>query len=85
MSPERDTTDTTPDGMPLTARTVPTRQIIVAGSVVWALALVATLIIPALHSGDRSWWPWTCVTGLALGLFGYAYVSRGRGNDAGAE
>lgn len=64
---------------------VPTRRIIVLGSVVWALALVVTLLVPGLHSGDRSWWPWTCVGGLALGAIGYVYVSRGRGNAAGAE
>jgi hypothetical protein len=51
---------------------------------VWLVALVVTLVVPSLHSGDRSWWPWTCVTGAALGAFAYWFVGRGRGNAAGA-
>ncbi|WP_270886747.1 DUF2530 domain-containing protein [Pedococcus sp. 5OH_020] len=54
------------------------------GLVAWGLALVLTLALPVLHSGQRSWWPWTCVAGLAIGLLGYAYVRRGRGNAEGA-
>lgn len=64
---------------------VPTRRIIIAGQVGWVIALVVTLVVPSLHSGERSWWPWTCVAALALGVIGYVYVSRGRGNAAGAE
>jgi H+/Cl- antiporter ClcA len=59
---------------------VSTPRIIIAGIVAWVAALLATVLVPALHEADRSWWPWTCVTGIALGLFGYAYVRRGRGN-----
>lgn len=69
----------------LTPLHVPTRRIIVLGLAVWAVALVLSLAVPALHEGDRSWWPWACVSGIALGLIGYAYVSRGRGNAADAE
>lgn len=54
------------------------------GLLAWAVALVVTLAVPALHQGDRSWWPWTCVGGLAVGALGYVYVRRGRGNAAGA-
>jgi Protein of unknown function (DUF2530) len=64
---------------------VSTARVIWWGLVVWAVALVATLAVPALHEGERDWWPWTCVTGLALGLFGLWYVRRGRGNAATAE
>ncbi len=64
---------------------VPTRRIIVVGQIGWVIALVLTLVVPSWHSGDRAWWPWTCVAGLALGGIGYVYVSRGRGNAAGAE
>ncbi|MBP6997679.1 MAG: DUF2530 domain-containing protein [Phycicoccus sp.] len=64
---------------------VPTRRIIIIGQIGWVIALALTLAIPSWHSGDRSWWPWTCVAGLALGGIGYVYVSRGRGNAAGAE
>ena len=50
------------------------------GLAVWLVALVLTLAVPALHQDDRHWWPWTCLAGLALGLFGYSYVRRARGN-----
>ena len=60
-------------------------NVIKVGVALWAIALVVTLVVPSLHEGDRSWWPWTCVAGLALGLFGYLYVRRGRGNAEGAE
>lgn len=63
---------------------VATTRVIAAGSALWAVALVVTLVVPELRTGDRSWWPWSCVTGLALGAFGYVYVRRGRGNAAGA-
>lgn len=64
---------------------VPTRRIIQAGLAAWALALVVTLVVPALHTGERAWWPWACVAGLVLGSMGYAYVARGRGNASDAE
>jgi hypothetical protein len=71
--------------VPLAPARVDTVQIILAGTAVWAVALVLTLVVPALHRGDRDWWPWTCVAGLVLGLLGLAYVLRGRGNAAGAR
>ncbi|KQZ90206.1 hypothetical protein ASD62_13800 [Phycicoccus sp. Root563] len=55
------------------------------GTVAWLVALVVTLVVPALHQGDRHWWPWTCVAAIVLGLLGFSYVRRGRGNAAGAE
>lgn len=69
----------------LEAMHVPTRRIIIVGTVLWALALLLTLIVPTWHTGSRSWWPWACVTGIVLGALGYAYVARGRGNAATAE
>ena len=54
------------------------------GEAVWLVALVLTLAVPALHEGDRHWWPWTCVAALVLGGLGLAYVRRGRGNACGA-
>ncbi|MDT0213177.1 DUF2530 domain-containing protein [Rothia sp. ARF10] len=80
-----------PEGMPeggvevLRAMQVPTQRIIAIGLALWAIALVVTLLVPALHEGERSWWPWCCVAGLVLGSIGFAYVRRGRGNahDAG--
>ena len=70
---------------PLEPLSVDTVHVILAGTLVWALALVITLAVPALHSGERSWWPWACVTGLVLGAIGLVYVRRGRGNAAGAR
>ncbi|GAB3591484.1 hypothetical protein GCM10027446_09580 [Angustibacter peucedani] len=70
---------------PLAPARIDTAKIVVAGTAVWLVALVVTLLVPALHRGDRDWWPWTCVAGLALGLVGLSYVVRGRGNAAGAR
>ena len=69
----------------LEAMQVPTQRIIAIGLVLWLVALAVTLLVPALHEGDRSWWPWACVAGFVLGSIGLAYVRRGRGNahDAG--
>jgi hypothetical protein len=58
------------------------------GTAGWAVALVVLLIVrSSLPAGDR-WWIWTCVTGLAMGLFGYWYVprlKRGRAKAAAAR
>jgi hypothetical protein len=59
---------------------VPMLRIIEVGLAVWVVALVVTLVVPALHEGDRDWWPWTCVAGFVLGAMGWTYVRRGRGN-----
>ncbi|WP_295698206.1 DUF2530 domain-containing protein [Lapillicoccus sp.] len=63
---------------------LPMRRIVEVGLGLWALGLVLTLAVPALHSGERSWWPWCCVTGLVLGGIGLVYLRRGRGNAAEA-
>ncbi len=57
-------------------------RIIAAGLGCWALALAGTLLIPSWHSGERHWWPYSCLTGLALGILGWIYTARGRGNAA---
>ena len=54
------------------------------GLIGWMIALVVILAVPALHTGERSWWPWCAVAGLGLGLLGYGYLRRGRGNASGA-
>ena len=64
---------------------VSTARIVRWGIGAWVVALVVTLVVPALHEGDRDWWPWCCVAGIVLGLIGYTYVRRGRGNAADAE
>ena len=74
----------TPAAEELRPVAVPMTRIVAIGIGVWAMALVVTLVVPALHEGPRSWWPWCCVAGLLLGLAGYAYVRRGRGNAAEA-
>jgi H+/Cl- antiporter ClcA len=60
-------------------------RVVLAGLVLWAVALVVTLLVPALHTGERDWWPWACVCGLLVGAAGLAYVRRGRGNAAAAR
>ncbi len=62
---------------------IPVRGLVAVGTALWAVALVVTLVVPALHEGERSWWPWACVTGIVLGGFAWWYVGRGRGEAAG--
>ena len=72
------------EAAPVDAPGVSTRAVVVVGTALWAVALVITLVVPSLHTGERSWWPWTCVTGIGLGLFAGWYVRRGRDSAAGA-
>lgn len=67
---------------PMPVRTV---TVIKVGMAIWAVVLLATILVPSLHEGDRHWWPWTAVAGLVLGLLGYLYVRRGRGNAQGVQ
>ncbi len=69
---------------PLEPLPVPMARIIEVGLAVWVVALVVVLVVPALHEGGRSWWPWCCVAGLGLGALGWVYLRRGRGNAAEA-
>ena len=39
-------------------------RVVEVGLACWLVALVVMLVVPALHEGDRDWWPWTCVAGL---------------------
>jgi hypothetical protein len=59
-------------------------RVVEIGVGLWVLALVLTLVIPALHGDGRDWWPWTCVAGAVLGSTGWAYIKRGRGNASAA-
>lgn len=59
---------------------VPGVAIALAGTGLWALALLVTLLVSDLHTGARSWWPWTCACGVVLGLLAAAAIHRGRGN-----
>jgi Protein of unknown function (DUF2530) len=62
-----------------------TARILEIGMSLWSVALVISLFVPALHQGDRAWWPWACVAGIAGGVLALLYVRRGRGNAAGAD
>ena len=55
------------------------------GVLAWAVATVVCLLIPAWHEGDRWWWPWTAVAGVVVGLIGWGYLRRGKGNVADLE
>jgi Protein of unknown function (DUF2530) len=51
------------------------------GTAAWAVALVVLLIARDALPAGSGWWVWTCVTGLAMGLFALWYVpvlKRGR-------
>ena len=48
-------------------------QVITAG---WAVALVVLLIAGGSLPPGQRWWIWTCVCGVAFGLFGLWYVPR---------
>lgn len=40
----------------------------------WAVALVVLLSVRSVLPPDARWWIWTCVAGMAMGLFGVWYV-----------
>lgn len=63
---------------------VNTARVVAAGILVWVVALLVLLAVPALRQGDRAWWPWTCVIGIVGGLVAWWYVRRGRGNASSA-
>lgn len=61
---------------PLDVDAVRTVQISTA---LWAVALVATLMArDALADHGRTWWIWTCVAGVVLGLLGLLVTTRRR-------
>ena len=64
---------------------VSTPKVILWGIAAWTVALAATVAVPSLHTGERDWWPWSCVAGIVLGFIGYTYVRRGRGNAEDAH
>lgn len=64
---------------------VSSRAVVACGTVLWTLALLVVLLVPDLRSGPRSWWPWVPACGTGLGLLGWGYLARGRGNAADAD
>jgi len=63
---------------------VDTVRILLVGTALWCLALAVTLLVPSLHTGARSWWPWSCLVGVVGGTLAVLYVRSGRGNAAAA-
>ena len=59
---------------------VDTGRVLLVGIALWLVALAVTLLVPSLHEGERSWWPWVCVAAAVGGLLALTYVRRGRGN-----
>ena len=60
--------------------------VIWAGTAGWAVALVVLLIIRDSLPADQRFWIWTCVCGMAFGIFASWYVprlKRGRARAAG--
>jgi hypothetical protein len=52
------------------------RVVIRVGTAGWAVALVVLLIVRDSIPAGQRWWIWTCVCGLAMGLFAAWYVPR---------
>ena len=49
------------------------------GTVLWAVALVVSLLLRSRLTDDgRSWWIWTCVAGVLLGVVGIVITTRRR-------
>jgi uncharacterized protein DUF2530 len=51
----------------------------------WAIALVVLLVLRDKLPAPERWWIWTCLAGVAMGLFGLWYVpalKRGRARSA---
>jgi hypothetical protein len=64
------------------------RLVTAAITVGWALALVVLVAIRNQLPPDARWWLWTCVAGIAMGLFGLWYVpvlKRGRARAAASH
>jgi Protein of unknown function (DUF2530) len=61
---------------------------VTAGTVAWAVALVALLpFADRLRQAGADWWLWTCLTGVVLGILGVGYCvyRRARLRKAGAS
>ena len=51
------------------------RKAVLIGLALWLVALaVLLLFIPQLTESGLSWWLWTCIAGLSLGLIGLLYT-----------
>ena len=53
------------------------RTTVLVGIGLWAVALVATLVLhDRLAADGRGWWSWTALAGIGLGLMGLGYLKR---------
>ena len=50
--------------------------VIWVGTAGWVVALVVLLIVRDSLPADQRWWIWTCVCGVAFGIFASWYVPR---------
>jgi len=73
MKPTSERADRPAPPPPLEADDQLVIRVITAG---WAVALVVLLIVRGSLPAGQRWWVWTCVAGLAFGLFGLWYVPR---------
>jgi hypothetical protein len=60
--------------------------VVVAGTGLWALGLVMTVVLHEwLEDSGRGWWVGACAWGVALGLIGLWHTRRRRAAIARAE
>jgi Protein of unknown function (DUF2530) len=73
MEPPRDRPERPSPPPPLEAND---QLVIWVGTAGWAVALVVLLILRDSLPPDQRWWIWTCVCGIAFGIFASWYVPR---------
>jgi hypothetical protein len=54
------------------------RWVVAIGSALWLVAFVVLLVFfrADLRRHHTEWWLWSCWIGVALGLYGFRFVSR---------
>ena len=50
------------------------RRVTIVGTAAWAVALAVLLVLRERIPASDRWWIWTCVVGVAMGLFALWYV-----------
>ncbi|MFD0802607.1 DUF2530 domain-containing protein, partial [Streptomonospora algeriensis] len=46
------------------------------GTAAWAAALIVLVAMGDDLAEQDRWWRWVCLTGIALGIFGFLYIPR---------
>ena len=56
------------------------RPVVLVGITLWAVAFVVLVVFfrDDLRRHDAEWWLWTCLIGIALGLYGLYFDARRR-------